>query len=74
MKSAVLAWEILPKGMIELKKRVLQDNVANITKSGQHNKPPFLEKDHSSRNVGEGSKPMELNGKEEKKEEDKVLT
>ena len=60
--------------MTELKKRVREDNVANITKSGQHNKPPFLEKDRSSRNVGEGSKPMELNGKEEKKEEDKVLT
>ena len=35
LKSAVAVWGILPKGMIELKKRVLEDNVANITRSGR---------------------------------------
>ena len=29
-------WGILPKGMTELKKRVIEDNVANITRSGKH--------------------------------------
>ena len=37
----VAMWGILPKGMIELKKRVLKDNVANITRSGKHYKPSF---------------------------------
>ena len=60
--------------MTELKKRVLEDNVANITRGGKHYKPSFLEKDYLGRNMGEGSKPTKLKGKEEKEEEDKVLT
>ena len=74
LKSVVAIWGILPKGMTELKKRVLEDNVANITRSGKHYKPSFLEKDHLGRNIGEGSKPMEPKGKEEKEEKDRVLT
>ena len=73
-KSVVAVWGILPKGVIELKKRVLENNVANITRSGKHYKPSFLEKDDPGRNIGEGSKPMEPNKKEEKEEEDRVLT
>ena len=34
---------------------------------------PFLEKDHLSRDLGEGSKPMEPRGKEDKEEEDRDL-
>lgn len=52
--------------MSELKKRILEDDVANITRSGKYYKPSFLKKDHSSRNLGEGSKPIGLN-------KDKVL-
>ena len=59
-------WGILPKG-------VLEDNVANITKSGKHYKPSFLEKDHLGRDLGEGSKTLEPKEKEDKEEEDKVL-
>ena len=59
--------------MTKLKKRVLKDNVANITRSGKHYKLSFLEKDPLGRNTGEGSKPTELKGKEEKKEKDKDL-
>ena len=40
----------------------------------KHCKPSFLEKDHLGRDIGEGSKPIEPKGKEEKEEEDKVLT
>ena len=47
------------KGVMELKKRVLEENVANITRSGKHCKPSFLEKDHPGRELGEGSKPTE---------------
>ena len=57
--------------MTKLKKRVLEDNVANITRIGKHYKPSFLEKGHPDRNMGEGSKPMKLKGKEEKEEEDR---
>ena len=60
--------------MTELKKRVIKDNVANITRSGKHYKPSFLEEDHPGRNMEEGSKPIEPKGKEEKEEEDRVLT
>ena len=60
--------------MTELKKRVLEDNVANITRGGKHYKPSFLKKDYPGRNMGEGSKPTKLKGKEEKEDEDKVLT
>ena len=67
-------WGILPKVMAELKKRVIENNVTNITRSGKHYKPSFLEKDHLGRDMGEGSKPMEPKGKEEKEEEDRVLT
>ena len=37
-------------------------------------KPSFLEKDHLGRNMEEGSKLIEPKGKEEKEEEDRVLT
>ena len=60
--------------MTELKKRVVEDNVANITRSGKHYKSSFLENDHPGRDIGEWSKLIELMGKEEKEEEDKVLT
>ena len=57
-----------------MKKRVLEDNVANITRSGKHYKPSFLEKDYLGRDIGERSKPTKPKGKEEKEEEDRVLT
>ena len=70
LKNAVPVWGILPKGMTELKKEVMEDNVANITRSGKHYKLSFLEKDHPGRNIGEASKPTEP---KEKEEEDQVL-
>ena len=73
LKEVVAMWGILPKGVAKLKKRVLEDNVANITRSGKHYKPSFLEKDHPDRDLGEGSKPTKPRGKEDKKEEDRVL-
>ena len=51
MKNAVVVWGILPKGISELKKRVIEDNVANIIRSGKHYKPSFLEKDHLGRDI-----------------------
>ena len=36
LKEAIVMWGILPKGVTELKKRVLEDNVANITRSVKH--------------------------------------
>ena len=60
--------------MTKLKKRILEDNVANITRSGKHYKPSFLEKVHPGRSIGQGSKPTEPKGKEEKEEEDRVWT
>jgi len=57
--------------MTKLKKGIIEDNVANITRSGKHYKPSFLEKDHPSRDIGEGSKPIDP---KEKEEEDRVLT
>ena len=63
LKSVAAVWGILNKGMTKLKKRVLEDNVANITRIGKHYKPSFLEKGHPDRNMGEGSKPMKLKGK-----------
>ena len=60
--------------MTELKKRIMENNVANITRSRKHYKPSFLEKDHPGRDIREGSKPTEPKGKEEKEEEDQVLT
>ena len=62
----MVVWGILPKGISELKKRVIEDNVANITRSGKHYKPSFLEKDHSGRDIGEGSKPIEPKGREKR--------
>ena len=56
-------WGILPKGMTELKKRVMEDNLANITRSGKHYKPSFLEKDHLGRDIGESFEPTQLKGK-----------
>ena len=73
LKEVVAIWGILPKGVTELKKRVLENNVANITRSGKHYKSSFLENDHPSRELGERSKPTELKGKEDKEEEDRVL-
>ena len=58
--------------MTELKKRVLKDNVENITRSGKHYKPSFLEKDNLGRNMEEGSKPIEPKRKEEKEGKDRV--
>ncbi|KAL0008839.1 hypothetical protein SO802_010341 [Lithocarpus litseifolius] len=46
LKNAVPVWGILPKGIAELKKKVIEENVANITRSGKHYKPSYLEKDH----------------------------
>ena len=73
LKSAIVAWGIVPKGMYELKKRILEDDVENVTRSKKHYKPSFLERGHPGRNLEEGSKPIGFNGKEEK-EEDRVLT
>ena len=56
-----------------MRKRVLEDNVANITRSGKHYKPSFLEKDHLGRDLGEGSNSMEPRGKEDKEAENRVL-
>ena len=58
LKNAVAVWGILPKGMTKLKKIVIEDNVANITRSRKHYNPSFLEKDHPGRDIGEGSKPI----------------
>ena len=66
-------WGMLPKGITELEKRVMKDNVANITWSGKHYKQSFLEKDHLGKDIGEGSKPTKPKGKEEKEEEDRVF-
>ena len=51
LKNAVVVWGILPKGISELKKRVIEDNVANITRSEKHYEPSFLEKDHLGRDI-----------------------
>ena len=64
MKSAVVVWGILPKGMSELKKRVLKDNVPNIIRSGKYYKPSFLEKDHLGR---KGPSSLNLKGRKRKK-------
>ena len=72
-KKAIAIWGILPKGMTELKKMVLEDNVANIARSGKRYKPSFMENDHLGRDLGEGSMPTEPRGKEDKEEEDRVL-
>ena len=67
----IAIWGILPKRVTKLNKKVLKDNVANITRSGKHYKPSFFEKDHLGGDLKEGSKPTKPKGKEE--EEDKVL-
>ena len=71
LKEMVAVWGILLKGVMELKKMVLE--VANISRSGKHYKPSFLENDHFGRDLGEGSKPIEPRGKGDKEEEDRVL-
>ena len=71
LKKVVAIWGILPKVVMELKKMVLE--VANISRSGKHYKPSFLENDHPGRDLGEESKPMEPRGKEDKEEKDSVL-
>ena len=71
LKEVIAIRRILPKGVTELKKKVLEDNVANITRSGKHYKSFFLENEHPGRDLGEGSKPTEPRGKEE--EEDRIL-
>ena len=53
---------------MELKNRVLEDKVANITRSRKHYKPSFLENDHLGRDLGEGSKPTEPKEEKEKEE------
>ena len=73
LKEAIAIWGILPKGVTELKKTVFEDNVANITTSGKHYKPSFLENDYLGRDLGEGSKPTEPRGNEDKEKEDRVL-
>ena len=73
MKKAIAIWGILPKGKTKLKKMVLEDNVANIARSGKHYKPSFMENDYLGRDLGEGSMPTEPRGKEDKEEEDRVL-
>ena len=70
LKSAIAMWGIVPKGMSKLKKRILEDDMANVTSSGKHYKPTFLDKDHLGRYLEEGSKLVGLN---EKEEEDRVL-
>ena len=60
--------------MTELKKKIVEDDMANITRSGKHYKPSLLEKDHLGRDIGEGSNSTKPKRKEEKEEEDKVLT
>ena len=57
--------------MTKLKKRIIEDNVANITRSGKHYTLSFLEKDHPGRDIEERSKPIDP---KEKEEEDRVLT
>ncbi|KAK9997967.1 hypothetical protein SO802_017570 [Lithocarpus litseifolius] len=74
LKNAEAMWGLLPKGITKLKTMVVQDNLANIIRSGKHYKPSFLEKDHPGRDIKEGSKHTESKGKEEKEEEDRVLT
>jgi len=52
--------------MTKLKKRIIEDNVANITRSGKHYKLSFLEKDHPGRDIEEGSKPTDPKRKRKK--------
>ena len=44
MKNVVAVWGIVPKRITELKKRIIKNNVANITRSGKHYKSSFLER------------------------------
>ena len=57
-----------------MKRIVIEDNVANIIGRGKRYKPSFIENDNLGRDIGEGSKPMEPKGEEEKEEKDRVLT
>ena len=58
------------KGMTKLKKRVIKAMWPILLEVGNITNYPFLEKDHPSRDIGEGSKPTEPKAKEEKDEED----
>ena len=71
LKNTMAMWGVLPKEMTKLKKGVMKDNAANITRSGKNYKPSILEKDHRGRDIGKGSEPTEP---KRKKEEDRVLT
>ena len=64
LKKVVAIWGILPKGVIKLKKRILKDNVTNITRSRKYYKPSFLEKDCPGRYLGGGGGPSPQNLKE----------
>ena len=74
MKNKVAMWGILPKGVIKLEKSIVKENVASITRSRKYYKPSFLERGYLDRDIREGSKPTKLKVKEEKEEEDRVLT
>ena len=74
LKNVTAVWGILPKRITELKKRIMENNMANITKSGKHYKPSFFERDHLGKDIGEGFKPMKPKGKKDKEGEDRVLT
>ena len=42
LKNVVTVWGILSKGITEMKRRVIEDNVANITRSGKHYKVQII--------------------------------
>ena len=69
LKSAIAVWGIAPKGMSKLKKRIQEDDVANVNRSGKHQKLSFLDKYHAGRNLGEGSSLVGINRNEEKEED-----
>ena len=58
--------------MSDLKKKIQEERVENVTRSWGTTSQFSLEKDHPGRNLGEGMKPIGQNGNEEKKE-DRVL-
>ena len=69
LKSAIAVWGIAPKGMSKLKKRIQENDVANVSRSGKHQKLSFLDKYHAGRNLGEGLSPVGINRNEEKQED-----
>ena len=68
LKSAIAVWGIAPEGMSKLKKRIQENDVANVNRSGKHLKLSFLDKYHVGRNLGEGSRPVGINGNDQKEE------